>query len=220
MSGGWFAVARDDLARIRDASGERDTGTLLAVWLAMLDIGNTSKSETFTATIGRVARTAGYSYRATAGALRRLESTGLLKITSRRLDGTNGHDASEYTIITTVLPLAVCAQPSAGSAEPSASPVTPILPTEIRRQQDNRDTRSKFTVPTESDCIAYATEIGLGKIEAEKFYDRNVAGGWMVGSGKMKDWRAAMRYWAKKARTYTATPRPTAPATGFVRRDD
>ena len=57
--------------------------------------------------------------------------------------------------------------------------------------------RTRFTPPTVDEVRAYCTEKGY-PVDAERFVDYYTSNGWMVGKNKMKDWRAAVRTWAKK----------------------
>jgi hypothetical protein len=54
----------------------------------------------------------------------------------------------------------------------------------------------RFTPPTADDVRAYCQEKGL-ELDAERFVDYYASRGWMVGKAKMKDWRAAVRNWAR-----------------------
>ena len=56
---------------------------------------------------------------------------------------------------------------------------------------------AKFTPPSVNEIEKYCQERN-NNIDAEKFHDFYQAKGWMVGSNKMKDWRAAVRTWEKK----------------------
>ena len=53
--------------------------------------------------------------------------------------------------------------------------------------------------PTPDQVRAYAAEKGYD-IDADRFVDFYTSKGWMVGRNKMKDWRAAVRNWAKSQR--------------------
>jgi hypothetical protein len=55
----------------------------------------------------------------------------------------------------------------------------------------------KFIPPTLDEVIAYCQERRNG-IDAERFIDFYASKGWMVGSNKMKDWKAAVRNWEKR----------------------
>jgi len=55
-------------------------------------------------------------------------------------------------------------------------------------------TRSKFQNPTVQEVEEYARSIGY-TLNAKKFVSNYDANGWMRGKTKMKDWRAAVRYW-------------------------
>lgn len=54
--------------------------------------------------------------------------------------------------------------------------------------------RSKFVPPTVEEVRAYCTQKGFG-FDPEKFIDNYASKGWMIGSTKMKDWKAAARNW-------------------------
>ena len=54
----------------------------------------------------------------------------------------------------------------------------------------------KFQKPTIEQIRAYCKEAGKD-IDAETFFDFYEAKGWVVGRSPMKDWRAAVRNWAK-----------------------
>lgn len=60
--------------------------------------------------------------------------------------------------------------------------------------------RSKpFEPPTIEQVTEYASSRGES-IDAERFCDFYASKGWMVGKNKMKDWKAAVRNWAKNER--------------------
>lgn len=54
----------------------------------------------------------------------------------------------------------------------------------------------KFQKPTIEQIKAYCLEVGKN-IDAEAFFDFYEAKGWVVGRAPMKDWKAAVRNWAK-----------------------
>lgn len=58
---------------------------------------------------------------------------------------------------------------------------------------------TRFVPPTQEQVQAYSDEKGYG-IDAERFVDFYASKGWMVGKNKMKDWKAAVRNWAKNQR--------------------
>ena len=59
-----------------------------------------------------------------------------------------------------------------------------------------RDKTPRFIPPTLEDIKGYVAEKGLS-CNAEKFFDFYQSKGWMVGKNRMKDWRAAVRNWAR-----------------------
>ena len=76
-----------------------------------------------------------------------------------------------------------------------------------------KQTTGRFTPPTHAQVLDYIAEKGL-QIDGERFMDYYTANGWMVGKNKMKDWKAALRHWARgddrnaaKGRNYDYNPR-------------
>lgn len=59
-----------------------------------------------------------------------------------------------------------------------------------------REPAKKFQKPTIEQIKAYCLEAGKN-IDAEAFFDFYEAKGWVVGKAPMKDWKAAVRNWAK-----------------------
>jgi len=60
--------------------------------------------------------------------------------------------------------------------------------------------KGKFIPPTIEEVEVYCNERGNG-VDAEKFVDFYTSKGWMVGSNKMKDWKAAVRTWERKEKS-------------------
>lgn len=57
-------------------------------------------------------------------------------------------------------------------------------------------TQTKFIKPTIEEIEQYAAEKNL-TVDANRFFDFYESKGWFVGKSPMKDWRAALRNWAK-----------------------
>ena len=55
-----------------------------------------------------------------------------------------------------------------------------------------------FTPPTVEEVRSYISERGY-TVDAERFVNFYESKGWMVGKSKMRDWKAAVRNWAKDA---------------------
>ena len=62
-----------------------------------------------------------------------------------------------------------------------------------------KDSIGRFTPPTPTEVQAYVAEKGY-TIDAFKFCDFYESKGWFVGKNKMKDWKAAVRNWARSQR--------------------
>lgn len=73
---------------------------------------------------------------------------------------------------------------------------------------DKPPSAKRFTPPSADDVRAYCKEQGYN-VDAERFVDYYASRGWMVGKAKMKDWRAAVRNWA---RDENSKPTPAPPA--------
>ena len=56
---------------------------------------------------------------------------------------------------------------------------------------------SRFLPPTEEEVKQYCLENGY-TLDAQRFVDFYECKGWMVGKNKMKNWKAAVRTWARK----------------------
>ena len=78
---------------------------------------------------------------------------------------------------------------------------------EEENKNKNKRTLSLFISPSLADVQAYCDERQNG-IDAQAFIDFYSAKGWMIGSNKMKDWKAAVRTWEKRRQEKnTLTPR-------------
>lgn len=82
-----------------------------------------------------------------------------------------------------------------------------------KEKENNRVVR--FTPPTLENVIGYCQENGY-VVDAERFIDFYESKGWMVGKNRMKDWRAAVRNWARQDKTNgQASIQSKAKGTGF-----
>ena len=70
--------------------------------------------------------------------------------------------------------------------------------------------RTAFRKPTAEEIEAYCAERKNG-LSGQAIFDHYEANGWMVGRTKMKDWKAAVRTWERKAAEFT---KPAAPKKG------
>lgn len=57
--------------------------------------------------------------------------------------------------------------------------------------------RSRFTPPSLEDVSSYIKEKGYN-VDPESFIDFYTSKGWKIGKDTMKDWRAAVRTWARR----------------------
>ena len=56
----------------------------------------------------------------------------------------------------------------------------------------------RFAPPTPENVRGYCREMGYANVDAERFVDFYVAKDWMIGKNRMKDWKAAVRNWARQ----------------------
>lgn len=63
-------------------------------------------------------------------------------------------------------------------------------------KEKNKKTIKRFTPPTVEEVRSYCNERG-NNVDPQTFVDFYEAKGWMVGSNKMKNWRACVRTWEK-----------------------
>lgn len=63
-------------------------------------------------------------------------------------------------------------------------------------KEKNKKTIKRFSPPTVEDVRSYCIERG-NNVDPQTFVDFYEAKGWMVGSNKMKDWRACVRTWER-----------------------
>jgi len=75
----------------------------------------------------------------------------------------------------------------------------------------NKTQPKKFTKPTLDEVIDYC-ELRKNRVDPERFYNHYERVGWMVGKNKMKDWRAAVRYWEKSDAPVSSAGKPPDPA--------
>lgn len=73
-----------------------------------------------------------------------------------------------------------------------------LLQSNINNKIENKsEKRKRFTPPTVDEVKAYCSETNLS-INAEYFVDYYTSKGWKVGRDTMKDWKAAVRNWARR----------------------
>lgn len=72
----------------------------------------------------------------------------------------------------------------------------------------------RFTPPTVDEVRAYCRERS-NNVDAEKFVDFYTAKGWKVGKNPMKDWKAAVRTWERRA---TDAPQTSTFSSGMMQR--
>ena len=80
-------------------------------------------------------------------------------------------------------------------------------PSEPPPPPPKKKTSAPFVKPTVEEIDAYCAERKNG-LSGQAIYDHYEANGWMVGRAKMKDWKAAVRTWEKKAAEFAPQTAP------------
>lgn len=85
--------------------------------------------------------------------------------------------------------------------------------------KENVESKAKrFTPPTVTEVSDYCRENNYN-IDAQRFVDFYESKGWMVGKNKMKDWKAAVRNWARRQSEDKVVQMPTTDENTLKRRD-
>ena len=77
---------------------------------------------------------------------------------------------------------------------PDTVPDTDTVPV-IKKESKEKSMR--FSPPTRQNVAEYCAEKGYSGFDVERFLDYYTSNGWMVGKNKMRDWKAAVRNWAR-----------------------
>ena len=75
---------------------------------------------------------------------------------------------------------------------------------------DSKRTAKRFVPPTKEEIFDFCMDEGLS-IDVDYLYDYYSAKGWKIGSSSMKDWKAAVRNWARREKKDPGE-KPSAPA--------
>ena len=96
---------------------------------------------------------------------------------------------------------AISPEKSPKEAEKENPPCTPLKEKGKKNTHISRARGVVFTTPTLDECKAYAASKGLA-MDVAHFHDHYASNGWKIsGRAPMKDWRAAMRNWARCEKT-------------------
>ena len=93
---------------------------------------------------------------------------------------------------------AISPEKSPKEAEKENPPCTPLKEKGKKNTHISRARGVVFTTPTLDECRAYAAKMRLA-MDVAHFHDHYTSNGWKIsGRAPMKDWRAAMRNWARR----------------------
>lgn len=85
---------------------------------------------------------------------------------------------------------------------------------EVGKADSPNTHRRKFVKPSPDEVREYCREKGY-TIDADRFCDHYESNGWVIGKAPMKDWKAAVRTWARKE-NYSQSVNTTPQATGTI----
>ncbi|MEG1074910.1 MAG: hypothetical protein RSF84_07205 [Ruthenibacterium sp.] len=77
----------------------------------------------------------------------------------------------------------------------------------IRGTDAAKPPRTRFVKPTVKDIALFCAESGIS-VDANRFVDYYDSNGWHVGKSTMKDWKAAVRGWARRDAKSQCTGNP------------
>ena len=77
----------------------------------------------------------------------------------------------------------------------------------------------RFAPPTQENVRGYCREMGYTNVDAERFVDFYAAKDWMIGKNRMKDWKAAVRNWARQDQS-PVVKKPAAKKNAFQNFED
>ena len=66
-----------------------------------------------------------------------------------------------------------------------------------KNDKNKKKEKGRFTPPSLLELKEYSSSIDFG-LDCQGFLDFYTSKGWMIGSNKMKDWKAAVRTWKKR----------------------
>jgi hypothetical protein len=146
-----------------------------------------------------IARDAGVDVSTVLESIRKLEDAGRLRV-ERRGSGRANH----YSLTASESAGEIQALGKSKRSENPNSGAGKIQAQALGKSQHNRiepfnktqrvRPQGKFSPPTALQVEEYANAIDF-PLDAEKFVSHYAANGWMRGKTKMRDWRAAVRYW-------------------------
>jgi hypothetical protein len=93
--------------------------------------------------------------------------------------------------------------------DPSYSDLDLDIDTDTEAEKEEKPKRKRFAPPTIEEITEYCQEKG---VDPHKWHDHYTANGWMVGKNKMKDWKAAVRTWARNEYTQSTHSPPPKPS--------
>ena len=156
--------------------------------------------------IGNLAEESGLSIQQTRTALDHLKSTG--EITSK--------STNRYTLITVVKWADFQANEREGNKQITSNSTdnqqtnnkqpnnqsTTTKEYKEDKKERNKEKRNIFVAPSLEEVANYIQEKGYS-VSPESFFNYYTTNGWVVGKTKMKDWKAAIRYWQSKEKPQT-----------------
>lgn len=74
-----------------------------------------------------------------------------------------------------------------------------------QEKEKNSAKKEKFAPPTRKELEQYLVKADIESVNTDNFLDYYTSNGWIVGKTKMKDWKATVRLWNTRNKTYEKT---------------
>lgn len=148
--------------------------------------------------VRKIAGDVGQDVSAVLRGIQKLESAGLLQVERQRSGRANHYRLTNKSAGETQAlakrERSQSANSGAGETHTEALAKRQHNQTDPLSQTKSKGAHTRFIPPSALEVEQYARSIDF-PLDAEKFVSHYAANGWMRGKTKMRDWRAAVRYW-------------------------
>lgn len=106
---------------------------------------------------------------------------------------------------------------SVNSSKQKSSYTDTDTDTDIKEKTSKKEKTRRLVRPTVTEVKIYMAGKGIDSFDAETFVSHYQANGWMRGKTKIKDWKAAVRYWHSRRNTHEKSQRNSRPESAIAR---
>ncbi len=192
---------KEALRRIRQVFDQsHDVCSALSVYLALSEVASNNGRESFTTTQGDIGQRAGLSVRKVADVLRKLHTSGLVRITDNYLPGSDGkaRAPSTFTMLATSRNDCTSSRNNCGSSCMDGK--QPSLPSNTRKNKERSKEsaarrNAKATASSEEEVTTFVLSLGLPGSDGIWFFNKCEGNGWKNRGQPIRDWKATIRSW-------------------------